>query len=92
MDGEYVREPVRTFSYLMEKELRKNDWKGGWDHNSVEALFIRLVEEVGEIAKAIDRGKGIVTECVDVANFCMMIADTELTRKIMEKTYGKRDR
>ena len=86
-DLDAVRPSVKTFAYLMEKELTRNDWKGGWEKDSAESLFIRLVEEVGELARDLDRGKNSVGECADIANFAMMISEKLLKRKV-EKEYA----
>jgi NTP pyrophosphatase (non-canonical NTP hydrolase) len=68
----------------MEEKLRENDHKGGWGTMSAASLFVRLVEETGELASLVDRMRGlpeiawrakIAREAADVANFAMMIAD-----------------
>jgi NTP pyrophosphatase (non-canonical NTP hydrolase) len=61
---------------LMEKKLKENDHKGGWDNESLDWLVGRLKEEVGELEYAIDivqLGHSTIDEAVDVANFAMMI-------------------
>ncbi len=69
-----MRSSVATFAGMMEARLRENDHKGGWDRESDSRLFARLVEEVGELAASIaEHGKPSATECVDVANFAMML-------------------
>jgi len=79
------RRPVRgtllAFAALMEKTLRSNDHKGGWDAMSVRWLQGRLHLEVAELdlaIKGLSRGvrpQDVAREAADVANFCMMIAD-----------------
>lgn len=79
------RRPVRgtllAFVALMEKTLRANDHKGGWDDCSVRWLRGRLHQEVAELDSAIRglsrgvRPQEVAREAADVANFCMMIAD-----------------
>jgi NTP pyrophosphatase (non-canonical NTP hydrolase) len=61
----------------MEQKLRANDHKGGWDDDTLGALFARLLEEVEELRAGIDLRSGscIIDEAADVANFCMMLAD-----------------
>lgn len=62
----------------MEEKLKKFDSKRR--HHSKESmdyLFIRLVDEVGELAEAVlSKDKvGVIEEAVDVANFAMFLAD-----------------
>lgn len=81
-----IREEVMEFSQKMEELLQKNDHKGHWNNNSIEFLFAKLIEEVGEVGKllALTTGEGVeggevddsevYKECVDVANVAMMLA------------------
>lgn len=81
-----IRDEVLEFSKDMERVLQDNDFKGHWDDDSIEFLFAKLIEEVGEIGKLLARtcGKGlegggvkasdVVHECIDVANVSMMLA------------------
>lgn len=85
------REPVNWFSREMEKRLRANDHKTGWDGLDPWWLYRRIEDERTEIARAlaVDRAPGklraeaIIRECADVANFAMMIADN--ARQEMER-------
>lgn len=75
-----MRESVVWFAGEMERELRNNDYKGGWRECEVEELFRLLNEEVGELGDVLKNGghisdARIISECADVANFAMMIAD-----------------
>jgi NTP pyrophosphatase (non-canonical NTP hydrolase) len=72
-----IRPKVMAFARLMEVALRKNDHKGGWKECSEAYLFTRLIEEAGELGKAmLSFLEGSVgNEAVDVANFAMMLAD-----------------
>jgi len=77
-----VRESVKLFSYDMENKLKQNEHKGGWDEESINDLYHMLIRETIELDEAIkDHLCGIsfeddvVSECADVANFAMMIAD-----------------
>lgn len=78
------RPEVRAFADLMERQLRANDHKPGWDHDVAEDLLLRLRQETQELAEAIAPGsrtttkawrQQVGTEAADVANFAMMIAD-----------------
>lgn len=70
-----IRQPVLAFAWEMEKRLRANEHKGGWDEMTTDWLFARMVEEVAELNRAIGLRSGITHEAADVANFAMMIAD-----------------
>lgn len=79
-----VRPAVQRFALLMERELVENDHKGGWADDTPAELLRRLREEVAEVADRIKRRKAwdrenwpgvVASECADVANFAMMIAD-----------------
>jgi hypothetical protein len=73
-----IRESVLRFAELMELTLRLNDYKGGWENEPPRALLKRLKDEVTELEIALDFAEYDVekeAECVDVANFAMMIAD-----------------
>ena len=74
-----VRPPVQAFVQDMERQLRRNDRKSGWDgyHMTwhLERLLQETVELRGAIARPTPRHREIVAEAADVANFAMMIAD-----------------
>lgn len=73
----YARRPVVQFAKEMEKTLKKNDYKGGWQHCTFEYLHAKLHEEMMEVDREIYRGiksrKNLKKELTDVANVCMMI-------------------
>ena len=72
-----MRQELKEFAQAMEEKLKANDYKGGWDKDSIQWLFARLVEEVGELAMALNDEKytpyEAKSETVDVANIAMMI-------------------
>jgi NTP pyrophosphatase (non-canonical NTP hydrolase) len=83
-----IRSEVAWFAEKMEEKLRENDSKGGWDNCDIAWLLKRLREETTELAEVIavyeEDTRGIpgvysahktMSECADVANFAMMIAD-----------------
>ena len=81
-----VRDSVQWFTERMEKTLRKNDYKGGWERCDFEYLLGRLNDELGELNELTkdeildykpskSRAKKVTHECLDIANFAMMIAD-----------------
>lgn len=71
------RTAVKLFGVHMTAKLRANSHKAHWSTVSQDWLFDRLCEEVAELSKALDGGdpESIVSECSDVANFCLFIAD-----------------
>ena len=89
-----LRPEVQWFAEQMELKLRENDWKGGWNGMTAQALFERLKDEVEELAlnvyphenPAYFSFHGIVKGSVDVANFAMMMA--ERCREYLEETNG----
>jgi NTP pyrophosphatase (non-canonical NTP hydrolase) len=85
-----LRPSVAAFAALMERVLRDNDHKGGWQDCEPEWLLMRLRQEVAELDEAMQKGTiarrdesgrtsdwpaDIAREAADVANFAMMIAD-----------------
>jgi len=80
-----LRPQVAAFAQAMERKLRANDHKGGWDDEDPEWLMDRLKEEVAELEAAITTRDGgplsgraqrrTRSEASDVANFAMMISD-----------------
>ena len=72
-----TRPVVNCFAQQMEKMLRANDYKGGWEDSTQLFLLSKLCEEVAEVANAFQNpGTSDLThECADVANIAMMIAD-----------------
>ena len=79
-----LRPEVQAFAEMMEAKLQENDDKGGWQHMGSAEVFVRLIEEAGELAALVDRRRGLPpaawraklgSEAADVANFAMMLAD-----------------
>lgn len=73
-----VRTELYHFVAAQEKKLKKNDHKLHWSNCTSEFLFGRLLDEVAELHKAMltdAADDDIKNECIDVANFAMMIAD-----------------
>lgn len=71
------RKEVKWFAKQIEGQLQANDYKGGWDDCSIEYLFQKLVEEVGELAAILNgvREGNIIKESADIGACAMMIAD-----------------
>lgn len=73
------RKEIMWFSRQMEIVLRNNDFKGGWKHCSHRYLLASLDQERDELMLALNNPRSInedvINECVDIANFAMMIAE-----------------
>lgn len=71
------------FAQFMSEKLKMNKDKGPWNECSLEYLQLRLMEEVGELITAIQKGdsrQNVVYKAADAANFAMMIAHKYLGR------------
>jgi len=87
IDGKTTLKPrkeLKWFIGVQEQKLRKVDDKRHWSLVPDGYLLKRLKEEVIELEQALDtRARGydrqaeILSECADVANFAMMIADKQ---------------
>ena len=80
-----IRTTVIEFAINMEMVLSQNDNKGGWDNCKAGYLWNRLLDEIEELKMAkvnygLDRNKfhEVKKECIDVANFAMMIWDNSI--------------
>lgn len=66
------------FTTKMKFKLHKNRHKGfSYRKESADVLFSQLIKECQELRKEITKRsrQDIISECADVANFAMMIAD-----------------
>lgn len=68
---------VREFGNVMLGKLMRNNHKPCWRQESHSYLLARLLEEVAELAEAMESGSAleIVKEAADCSNTCLMIAD-----------------
>ena len=87
-DGDVkLRPAVQRFAEAMEKLLRENDHKNGWEHMSNAVIFARISQERDELLLALTDGADfsrrlkVRHEAVDVANFCMMLFDNNDPRR-----------
>jgi NTP pyrophosphatase (non-canonical NTP hydrolase) len=91
-----LRPSLQRFAELMEKTLRENDHKGGWENMSTSSIMRRIDEELGELKDAriimehaaftrsttfAARCRQVAKEAADVANFAMMLADNVTKEK-----------
>lgn len=72
-----MRPSLKLFADDMERKLQKNDHKTGWLTLPVEALLRKLEIELEELKVAVQFEGDVdaMDECVDVANFAMMLYD-----------------
>ena len=77
------RDELLAFACNMERKLRENDHKVGWEHLNDKWLLCRIRQELAELEKVIKCNGNVVDEAADVANFIMMIADNH-KRKLEE--------
>lgn len=78
LDGEtQVRPEVAEFATEMEQKLRKNDHKTGWKDQPIEAHIRLLRIEMMEFDVALEflGDEEACKECVDIANFALIIRD-----------------
>jgi len=84
-----MRESVYRFAEAMEAKLLENDAKGGWQYMPLKQLLAQALKECGELTSeivSVDYEKDIsatrvISECADVANYMMMIADNVRRRR-----------
>jgi NTP pyrophosphatase (non-canonical NTP hydrolase) len=58
-----LRPEVLVFAQAMERQLRANDEKGGWDQETLSWLFGSLQEEVEELQEVLGLGKCTPCRC-----------------------------
>lgn len=81
-----LRPPVAAFAAAMEEKLSVHDeerGRHGWDDMTTSEILHRLLDEVDELSaanKSCWSKLPMMGECVDVANFAMMLYD-HLSRK-----------
>jgi len=85
---------VLDFAFRMEAKLAKNRHKGdrdGWLNDDPWSLVERILDETVEVQQCFtmgsdgrvdyDNAEELADECADVANFCMMVADSVTTQE-----------
>lgn len=74
----HIVEVCKTLAWWqrrMEAKIQKNKHKGYWRQAEMGYLMRRLHQEVLELSEALGADGDVIDECVDVANFAMMLAD-----------------
>lgn len=74
-----VRREVFLFALMMEARLREKDAEKSntWKRMSTRALKVQAISKCVQAEKSIQLGYPATTHVVDMANYCMMIADVE---------------
>ena len=86
-EKEKIRKEVIEFANEMERVLRENDHKTGWDDMRIHRLFNRIKQEFEELqTEYIIYNSGLLNpedqkkriqkmrkETIDIANFCMFL-------------------
>ena len=72
-----VRPEVKNFAIAMEKRLRENDFKGGWNEEKPEYFVNKIIKHLRRLNNDViyidlDYSK---IECINVSNYCMMLYD-----------------
>lgn len=75
---ETLRPALAVFAVEMEKQLRKADYKGGWENDDNMALFRRMSDKLAcMFLRLRDKEcprQDVREAAADAANYCMMIA------------------
>lgn len=72
-----VRPEVKKFAIAMEKRLRENDFKGGWNEEKPEYFVNKIIKHLRRLNNDviyIDLHYSKI-ECINVSNYCMMLYD-----------------
>ena len=79
-----LRKELRWFAKKMERKLRKHDLerKMSWKYENQMYLYGRLMDEIEELHQAIGLEQQI-EECLDIANFAMMLANNLNKQKLI---------
>lgn len=71
-----VRDEIGFFAEEMEKQLKANEHKGGWENSSYEHLGKELNDNLWKLDKCSSHSE-YRRRCANIANFAMMLADND---------------
>jgi len=73
-----LRSALKWFANLMEEDLKKNDFKGGWLDGKLEYYWGKALKHIMELSPVdsvrIGRRKWSIGQCFKAANYLMMFA------------------
>lgn len=81
------RKELSDFAGQMERKLRANDHKGGWQDMPLSLLIHLARKEIVELEAKIQQGAPAIEaieEAADAANFLMMVADQRASGRGLE--------
>ena len=70
-----IRKEIEWFAEKMEKVLRKNDDKGGWEQEDPDYFIDQMKDNLSQLERL--PTNRIIKCCIGIANYAMMIADNE---------------
>mgnify|MGYP000845580802 FL=1 len=72
-----VRPEVKNFAIAMEKRLRKNDFKGGWNKENLAYFVIKIFEHSRQLRNDILYNDLYFSkiDCINISNYCMILYD-----------------
>ncbi len=78
-----VRDSVQQFAIEMEVQLRKNEWKGGWEDLPRRQIFQDLIDQAMLLWNAVQErnSERIKKKSADVANYAMMLYQREIMKR-----------
>lgn len=76
-----IRTSLQSFVEYQETILRIHDYKLGWESMTPIQLKKRILEEFLELMDTKNEIQ-MMNECADIANFCMMLYDNLLRKKM----------
>lgn len=90
---DFVRPEVARMAVEMENKLQKNDHKTGWKDQPIEAHIKLMKIEIMEfdVANEFLGDEEAAKECIDIANFALIIRDKLLARIEAKALQKRRD-
>jgi hypothetical protein len=76
-----MRKEVKEFAEAMEEQLKKNDWKMGWNACSDLYLQEKIVDKFHKLRRELEEDLDAEDTCIDLGNYIMMLYDNIRIRK-----------
>lgn len=71
-----LRPEIGLFAEMMERQLRENDHKDGWENTSFDYLFHELHKNLHGLKVCVSHSE-FRRRCANIANFAMMLSDND---------------